>query len=61
MSCRGLETGSAKDLSGVVRISRGSDGGDGDDTSRKWEEKELMYFARKDGAVTVWERGARSE
>ena len=52
MGLRGLDTGVARDVSGVLRITRG--GEDGDEV----EEKEVLYFVGGDGSVKVFERGA---
>lgn len=65
MGVRALETGAARDVSGVLRITRGG-GGDGG-----WEEEEeeegegmgmgreveLLYLVGRDGNVKVFERG----
>ena len=58
MSLRLLDSGTARDVSGVVRITTG------DQTSRtglekqkKLEGKELLYFVGGDGGVKVFERG----
>jgi elongator complex protein 6 len=59
MSVRGLDTGVARDVSGVLRICKGAgaadeaDEGDGD-----VEERECLYFVGADGGVRVFERGA---
>lgn len=58
ISLSGLETGAAKDVSGVLRVSRGGSeeqDGEGDDVV---EEKEVLYFVSGDGGVRVFERGA---
>ncbi len=55
MSVKGLDTGVAKDISGVIRISRG---GGTDFEEDDVEEKECLYFMEADGAVRVFERGA---
>lgn len=53
LSVRELDTGVARDVSGVLRIGRGGDeGGEG------VEEAELLYFVAGDGGVRVFERGA---
>ncbi|KAI9879197.1 MAG: hypothetical protein M1830_009272 [Pleopsidium flavum] len=52
MSLRLLDTGAARDVSGVLRVTRG--GGDGGEV----DEKELLYFVGGDGGVRVFERGA---
>lgn len=49
---RGLETGAAKDISGVLRITRG--GGHGGD---KVEEMEMLYLVTGDGGVKVFDKG----
>lgn len=58
MSLRLLDTGTARDVSGVIRIAVG---GLGEDESREAqnqaEEKELLYFVGGDGGVKVFERG----
>ncbi|PGH26671.1 hypothetical protein AJ80_01617 [Polytolypa hystricis UAMH7299] len=67
MQLRGLDTGVARDVSGVLRISKGggwvarrvedknsSSGGDG---HGDLEEREVLYFIQADGAVRVFGRG----
>ncbi|KAI4264381.1 MAG: hypothetical protein L6R42_000508 [Xanthoria sp. 1 TBL-2021] len=56
---RELDTGSARDVSGVLRITRGPaiekiEDPSGEDV----EEKELLYFVAGDGGVSVFERGS---
>lgn len=46
MALRMLDTGSARDVSGVVRIARGEE-----------EGREYLYFVAGDGTVKVFERG----
>lgn len=70
LSLRLLDTGFATDVSGVLRITRGDNGGeedesedgavDGVDTSeeRRKEEKEVLYYVGGDGNVRVFERGS---
>ncbi|KAF1982832.1 hypothetical protein K402DRAFT_457022 [Aulographum hederae CBS 113979] len=64
LSCRGLDTGWAKDVSGVLRLGRGGgwdgccDSGEDED----WEngmavEKEVLYYVGGDGGCKVFERG----
>ena len=58
VSLRGLDTGTARDVSGVLRVTRGTDddygaGFDGEET----EERELLYFVGGDGGVRVFDRG----
>ncbi|ODM18479.1 hypothetical protein SI65_06350 [Aspergillus cristatus] len=59
MQLRNLETGAARDVSGVLRASKGgawSDDGS-TDAETKWEEKEVLYFIQRDGSVNVFGRG----
>jgi elongator complex protein 6 len=58
ISLRGLDTGSARDVSGVLRISRMGDvGGDGEVKGGEEEGRELLYYVGGDGSVKVFERG----
>lgn len=58
MSLRPLDTGTARDVSGVIRISMGEGiDGDDDDVDAKSQARELLYFVGGDGAVKVFERG----
>lgn len=52
VSLRLLDTGTAKDVSGVLRITGG-----GDDAGHAVEEKEYLYHVGGDGGVRVFERG----
>lgn len=52
LSLRLLDTGTAKDVSGVVRITRGGGG-----LERAIEEREYLYHVGGDGGVKVFERG----
>ncbi|KAK5632389.1 hypothetical protein RRF57_008103 [Xylaria bambusicola] len=54
MSLRMLETGTAKDVSGVLRITPG---GDEEIADALVEDRELLYFIGGDGSVRVFERG----
>ena len=59
MGVRELETGAARDVSGVVRVSRGGDvgwdwDGDGDGVA----EMEALFLVQRDGGVKVFERGS---
>ncbi|KAI0521148.1 hypothetical protein F5B22DRAFT_40177 [Xylaria bambusicola] len=54
ISLRMLETGTAKDVSGVLRITPG---GDEEIADALVEDRELLYFIRGDGSVRVFERG----
>lgn len=53
LGIRELDTGAARDVSGVLRIARGA--GEGGD---EMEEKEVLFFVGGDGGVKVFERGA---
>lgn len=55
MQLRTLETGAARDVSGVLRISRG--GGWTVGTEDNLDEKELLYYIQRDGGVRVFGRG----
>ncbi|KAJ5780476.1 hypothetical protein N7457_005636 [Penicillium paradoxum] len=55
MQLRTLDTGAAKDVSGVLRISRG--GGMSSSEEESLEEREALYFIQRDGGVTVFGRG----
>ncbi|KAI1637995.1 hypothetical protein F4809DRAFT_275476 [Biscogniauxia mediterranea] len=54
ISLRLLDTGTARDVSGVLRATPG---GQSYDSSRNVDEQELLYFVGGDGAVRVFERG----
>ena len=49
MSLRQLSTGAAKDVSGVLRVTKGME---------NIEPKELLYFVNRDGSAKVFERGS---
>ncbi|KAJ6133339.1 hypothetical protein N7471_008554 [Penicillium samsonianum] len=55
MQLRTLDTGAAKDVSGVLRISRG--GGLNTSEEETLEEREALYFIQRDGGVKVFGRG----
>ncbi|KAK2757343.1 hypothetical protein FQN54_004857 [Arachnomyces sp. PD_36] len=61
LQLRNLDTGVAKDVSGVLRISRGGSAGDAllgnGEQEQKWEENEYLYFVQGDGGVRVFGRG----
>ncbi|KIX07526.1 uncharacterized protein Z518_02179 [Rhinocladiella mackenziei CBS 650.93] len=65
---RGLDTGSAKDVTGVVRVSRGGDIGVDDENEGKpnihalrgsdvLADAEWLYQVKCDGSASVWGRG----
>ena len=53
LGLRELDTGVARDVSGVLRIGKG-----GDVRDVRVEPRELLYFVAGDGGVRVFERGA---
>ena len=53
LGVRELDTGVARDVSGVVRIGRG-----GAEGAEGFEQRALRYFVAGDGGVRVFERGA---
>lgn len=53
---RELDTGSARDVSGVLRITRGP--AIERVPGKGFEEKELLYFVAGDGGIRVFERGS---
>lgn len=55
MGLRMLDTGTAKDVSGVLRITSG--GQYEEEPEHIVEEQELLYFVGSDGGVRVFERG----
>ncbi|RDW86202.1 uncharacterized protein DSM5745_02844 [Aspergillus mulundensis] len=58
MQLRNLETGAARDVSGVLRVSKGGAWGQRDSAGQEtWEEKEVLYFVQRDGSVSVFGRG----
>lgn len=61
MSVRELETGAAKDVSGVLRVTKGGDaeGYDGESEGGDGvKEAELLYLVQRDGNVKVFSRGS---
>lgn len=65
LSVRELDTGGARDVSGVLRVSRGGawggfggNGGEGEEEGEgEFEERECLFFVGGDGGVRVFERG----
>ncbi|TVY40437.1 hypothetical protein LOCC1_G004233 [Lachnellula occidentalis] len=58
MALRLLDSGTARDVSGVIRITVGDQLREDDrDIQRRMEERELLYFVGGDGGVRVFERG----
>lgn len=54
---RGLDTGTARDITGVLRISCGPDYADQTDESRGLEDGEWLYQIKGDGGIRMWTRG----
>lgn len=65
LSARELETGAARDVSGVLRLTRGGDWYDEDsedegeqnDGNGEAAGREVLYLVQRDGAVKVFGRG----
>ncbi len=69
LQLRGLDTGAARDVSGVLRVSKGGGGaeverlegggggGGGGEEVCGVEEGEWLYQVKGDGSVRVWTRG----
>ena len=58
LGVRELETGAAKDVSGVLRITRGGGSYDWDEEPDEMaKEAELLYLVQRDGNVKVFGRG----
>lgn len=55
ISARGLDTGAAGDVGGVLRVTKGTSR---DEETNSWKEQELLYLVKPDGSAKVWERGA---
>ena len=53
-----LSTGVAKDVSGVLRLTRGPEAAELEAADGRIEEKELLYLVAGDGSIRVFERGA---
>lgn len=65
LSLRPLDTGKARDVSGVIRVARGGawdDHVEEEEEVKGQEKKELeaLYFVQNDGGVKVFERGEAS-
>lgn len=60
ISVRELATGAAKDVSGVLRVTRSSGAYDTDEDAAgsKVDETEALYLVSRDGSVKVFQRGA---
>ncbi|KAI7366299.1 hypothetical protein KC354_g4232 [Hortaea werneckii] len=65
VSARELETGAAKDVSGVLRVTRGGaafarEEEEEEKGGEEVKEMEALYMVQRDGNVKVFERGAAS-
>jgi len=57
MQVRALDSGAAKDVTGVLRISKGGGYNLDDQTNMDVNEGEWLYHVKGDGSVRVWSRG----
>lgn len=57
LQLRGLDTGAARDVTGVLRLSNGGNSGDDQETTTAPDEGEWLYQCKGDGSVRVWARG----
>lgn len=57
MGVRLLDSGTARDISGVVRITARDSATENEEAFKKAEGRELLYFVGGDGGVKVFERG----
>ena len=57
MSLRPLSTGVAKDISGVIRSTKGTEADELQSEESVLEGKELLYHVQGDGNVRIFERG----
>ncbi|KXS96427.1 hypothetical protein AC578_3009 [Pseudocercospora eumusae] len=58
LSVRELDTGAAKDISGVLRITKGGEIYDLDEHEIDTKEAELLYLVQRDGNAKVFSRGS---
>ena len=60
MQLRPLDTGVAKDVSGILRVTRGpmmEEDEEDEVGCVAWKEMEVLYHVKGDGVVRLWERG----
>ena len=57
LQLRGLDSGTAKDVTGVLRVSQGGNYDAAGHTSSGLREGEWLYRCKGDGNVTMWTRG----
>lgn len=56
-ACRPLETGAARDVSGIIRVSRGgADSGNDEEDDSLLQDGEWLYQVKGDGSVRAWTR-----
>lgn len=62
ISVRELATGAARDISGVLRVTRSACAYDADESREQGvvEEMEALYLVQRDGGVKVFQRGTDS-
>lgn len=67
LSCRVLDTGVARDISGVLRVTKNPPAmtialrQDGTTNGEEKQGRELLYLVKGDGSVKIFERGAGGE
>jgi elongator complex protein 6 len=54
---RALDTGSARDVTGVLRVSRGGAGQEVAGPQSGLEDAEWLYQLKGDGSIRIWSRG----
>lgn len=57
LQLRGLSTGAAKDITGILRVSRGGGYEDARTEITPTEDAEWLYQSKGDGSVRLWVRG----
>ena len=57
LQLRGLNTGTARDITGVLRASKGGAHEEVDAGSKGLEDAEWLYQLKGDGSVRMWSRG----
>lgn len=60
MAVRELASGAAKDIGGVLRVTRGADFDAEDEIQEDIGEMEVLYLVQRDGNVKVFGRGEGS-
>ena len=58
LSVRELDTGAAKDISGVLRVTKGGESYGLDEDEKDTKETELLYLVQRDGNAKVFSRGS---